>query len=215
MKHLFTILFLFLWTASNEGVLSNEQLPTTKSLPAKQKASFLIAYKIIQEHEGGYANIANDFGEETYRGISRKFAGDWQGWPHIDQYKQKNGTPKWNFYFNDITDWHVTDYYVGIWVREGFCDLVSQPMANYLFDFRIHSSLMAIKIIQQQLNEYNYQFELDNKMNPEMIAALNNANTPVFLKVLREKRIDLYKRVVDRHPSQKKFLSHWLKRAKV
>jgi len=216
MKKLFTVLLLFIWTTSNEGILPNEHAQVNQTLltPApKQKASFLIAYKMIQDHEGGYANIANDFGGETYRGISRRFAWDWHGWSHVDQYKQKNGTPKWNYYFNDITDWHVTDFYVGIWVNEGFCDLESQSLANYLFDFRIHSPLYAVKIIQQQLNEYNYQFTLDNKMKPPMIEAINKTEAPVFLQVIREKRIDLYKRFADRYPSQKKFLSHWLKRA--
>lgn len=210
MKQLFSILLLFIWTTSNERASANR--PPLPPAP-KQKASFLIAYKMIQDHEGGYANITNDFGGETYRGISRKYADDWHGWSHVDQYKRINGTPKWNHYFNDITDWHVTDFYVGIWVNEGFCDLESQLLANYLFDFRIHSPRYAVRTIQQLLNENNHQFELDNKMKPEIIEALNKSDAQVFLNELRGKRIDLYKRFIHNNPSQKKFLSHWLKRA--
>lgn len=202
-KFFFFILFLFTWTATHESPLR----------PAPhQKASFLIAFKLIQSYEGGYVNTPNDFGEETYRGISRRFYKDWHGWSHIDEFKEKNGAPKWNYYFNDITDWHVTDFYVDIWVKEGFFDLENQAVANYLFDFRIHSPI-GIRIIQQQLNEYGYQFELDNKMNPKIIETLNRVDSRNFLKSIKQKRINLYKQIVDRHPSQKGFLAHWLKRA--
>lgn len=205
MKSITTVILLFVWTTAREAPIQ----PVSK-----QKASFLIAYQIIDSLEGGYANVPNDVGGETYCGISRKFYGDWHGWSHIDEYKQKNGAPEWNYRFNDLTEWHVTDFYVDIWVKEGFCDLENQTIANYLFDFRIHSPV-AVKIIQQQLKEYGYACELDNKMNPAMVDALNKIDGNSFLKSMREKRIDFYKQIADRHPSQRRFLSHWLKRANV
>jgi lysozyme family protein len=205
MKKIFTLLFLFIWVTTNEA-------PLPPSLPNKQKASFLIAYIITGSYEGGYANVPNDLGEETYRGISRKFCKDWHGWSHIDEYKLKCGPPERNYYFNDLTDWHVTEFYVDIWVKEGFFDLENQLVANYLFDFRVHSPI-GVKIIQQQLNQYGNKFELDNQMNSEMVAALNKIDSKDFLKCIKKKRIDFYKNLADHIPSQKKFLSHWLKRA--
>lgn len=205
MKSLYTILFFLFWTATNESPLP--------PAPA-HKASFLVAYKLIQSYEGGYANTPDDLGEETYRGISRKFFKDWHGWSHIDEYKEKNGPPAWNYFFNDITDWHVTEFYVDIWVDEGFFDLENQALANYLFDFRIHSPI-GVRIIQQELNERGFKFTLDNKMKIEMVAALNRVDAKDFLKSIRGKRIDLYRQITEHNPSQKKFLPHWLMRANV
>lgn len=210
MKKILTLPFLFIWVIANEAPLP----PSPPPLPHKQKASFLIAYHMTESYEGGYANVANDFGEETYRGISRKFCKDWHGWSHIDEYKLKCGAPEQNFYFNDLTDWHVTEFYVDIWVKEGFFDLENQALANYLFDFRVHSPI-GVRIIQQQLNKYGYKFKLDNQMNTEMAIALNSIDPKDFLMCIKKKRIDFYKHLAYRNPSQKKFLSHWLKRANV
>lgn len=205
MKSFFTIVSLLIWTSANET-----PLPTRP----KPKASFLIVYEMIESYEGGYANVANDLGEETYCGISRKFSKGWTGWHYIDEYKKKNGPPAWNHHFDGITDWLVVDFYVDIWVKEGFFDLENQVIANYVFDFRVHSAI-GVKVIQQQLNEYGYGFKLDNKMNPTMADALNKIDPKSFLKSLRKKRIDFYKQIVENDPSQKKFLPHWLKRANV
>lgn len=204
VKSVITVIFLLICsTSANEA-----PLPV---LP-KPKASFLIAYVMIESYEGGYANVANDLGEETYCGISRKFSKEWTGWHHIDEYKKKNGPPEWNHHFDGITDWLVIDFYVDIWVKEGFFDLENQVIANYLFDFRVHSPI-GVKLIQQQLNEFGFGFKLDNKMNPEMTGALNKINPEPFLKSLRAKRIDFYRQIVAHDPTQKKFLLHWLKRA--
>ena len=50
-------------------------------------------------------------------------------------------------------------------------------------------------------------------MNPEMVVALNKIDIKDFLASIKQKRIDFYKGLVDRNPSQKKFLCHWLQRA--
>jgi len=209
MKKIFTVLFLFIWVAANEAPL----LPSspTRAEP-KPKASFLIAYHLTEAYEGGYANVINDFGEETYRGISRKFCKDWHGWSHIDKYKLVCGPPEQNYFFNDITDWHVTEFFVDIWVKEGFFDLENQAIANYLFDFRINSPI-GVRLIQQQLNHCGYKFALDNQMNSEMIDALNKIDPKDFLTAIKKKRIEFYKHLVERNPSQRKFLCHWLQRA--
>jgi lysozyme family protein len=210
MRRVFPVSIFFIsmfhWTTAAEAPV--------KSIVVKHKASFLVAYGMVRSHEGGYANVSNDLGGETYCGISRIFHKEWQGWYRIDEYKQLNGTPTWNYYFKDITEWHVTEFYLDIWVKEGFFDLENQAIANYLFDFRIHSPL-AIRIIQQQLNKCGHHFELDNLMNSKMIDALNKTDSNKFLKLIRERRIDFYKKIVDRYPNQKKFLSHWIKRANV
>lgn len=52
-------------------------------------ATFDEAYKILIKHEGGYVNDSDDSGGETYRGVSRRYNLDWDGWTIIDEYKRK------------------------------------------------------------------------------------------------------------------------------
>jgi len=210
MKKIFTLLFLFIWVVANEAPLPSLLPSPTRA--HKQKASFLIAYHLTESYEGGYANVVNDLGEETYRGISRKFCKDWHGWSHIDKYKLACGTPEQNYFFYDLTDWHVTEFFVDIWVKEGFFDLENQAIANYIFDFRINSPI-GVRMIQQELNNCGYKFKLDNQMNPEMVFALNKIDSKDFLMAIKQKRIEFYKRLAERNPSQQKFLCHWLQRA--
>jgi lysozyme family protein len=123
-------------------------------------------------------------------------------------------TPDQNHFFNDLTDWDVTDFYLDIWIDEGFSDLENQAIANYLFDFRVHSPI-AVKIIQRLLNDCGHNFILDNQMNAEMVDALNKIDATDFLMSIKKIRIDFYNHVVDHNPSQEKFLCHWLKRENV
>lgn len=48
-------------------------------------ADFKTAYDITSGLEGGYVNDTNDLGQETYKGISRRFWPHWDGWQHIDR----------------------------------------------------------------------------------------------------------------------------------
>jgi len=209
-----TLPFLFICVTAEETPLSSSPPREQKALFIIPKASFLIAYGITGSYEGGYADVVNDLGEETYRGISRKLCKDWRGWSRIDEYKRKCGPPELNYFFNDLTDWSVTDFYLDIWINEGFSELENQAIANYLFDFRVHSPI-AVKMIQRVLNDCGNSFELDNQMNAEMIAALNKIDAIDFLLSIKKKRIDFYNHVVDRNPTQQKFLCHWLQRANV
>jgi len=213
-KIILTALLLFIWVTATEAPLSPSLPHKQEASPVIQKASFLIAYQITGSYEGGYADVVNDLGEETYRGISRKFFKNWRGWSRIDEYKRKCGPPDQNYFFNDLTDWYVTDFYLDIWINEGFSDLENQAIANYLFDFRVHSPI-GVKMIQRVLNDCGNSFELDNQMNAEMVVALNKIDVTDFLMSIKKKRIDFYNHVVDRNPSQQKFLCHWLQRANV
>ena len=52
-------------------------------------ATFDDAYKILLKSEGGYVNDSDDSGGETYRGISRRYNLEWEGWTIIDNYKRR------------------------------------------------------------------------------------------------------------------------------
>ncbi|NPV12722.1 MAG: hypothetical protein HPY57_13125 [Ignavibacteria bacterium] len=47
------------------------------------------SYERLIKHEGGYVNDPDDKGGETYKGISRRYNPNWEGWKIIDEYKSK------------------------------------------------------------------------------------------------------------------------------
>ena len=53
-------------------------------------ADFQEAYDILYTHEGDYANDPDDYGGETYKGVSRRYQTTWKGWTIIDELKRKH-----------------------------------------------------------------------------------------------------------------------------
>src|SRR3546814_16111313 len=65
----------------------------------------------------------------------------WEGWYVIDEVKNKQRhqlIPEVEFF--------VKDFYLSIWVREGFENIEDYSLALNLFDFRIHSSPRTVEL---------------------------------------------------------------------
>lgn len=52
-------------------------------------ATFNDAFKKLSVVEGGYVNDSDDSGGETYKGISRRYNNNWEGWQIVDEYKRR------------------------------------------------------------------------------------------------------------------------------
>jgi len=179
-----------------------------------QRADFRIALKYVLDHEGFWVHHPNDYGQETYRGIARRFNSEWLGWKYVDEYKRHNRI-KWNDSIPDPMLYHyVLDYYLTIWVKEDFMNLKDQDIANYVLDFRINGTVGAA-IVQTTLCQMGYTVEITNCINSQTIEQLNKVNKWEFLVKLMNNRIDFYTNIVDRKSSQIIFLNHWIKRVKV
>jgi len=172
-------------------------------------ADFKTAYNLyIQPAEGGYANVSNDKGGETYAGISRVYNATWKGWTIIDIKKSRyaNSLIPNNTMFQDI-QFLVDQFYQDKWDKNNFGDIKSQDIANLLFDFYVNSDSIAIKKIQQLVGVTS-----DGVMGPKTIAAINNANQSSLYSSLKKVREDFYKAIVTRDPTQEKFLKGWMNR---
>lgn len=55
----------------------------------EQSELFLECMNYALNHEGVYSNNLNDYGGETYKGISRKYNKNWSGWNLLDQMEDK------------------------------------------------------------------------------------------------------------------------------
>jgi len=179
------------------------ETPLPTFTPYKEyKSHFQSAYKHILQWEGGYVNHPNDKGGETYAGITKLWNADWNGWKHVGDTTNSVILEMW-----------VKDYYLDVWVSEGFDKIKDESLAIYLFDFRIHTSRKTIvKICNRILPKIGRNHHIKNR--EEWIPILfNKVNPVIFKSYIEEERIKFYKYLVTKDKSQKVFLKGWLRRA--
>lgn len=203
MKRLLILVFaLFIVFEANQSTFAKNE----ERKEVVEKVKFPIAYSLVREYEGNYVNNPLDRGGETYGGVARRFNKQWYGWKYVDQQKRKRNERV------DQAEFWVQDYYLDLWVKEGWDNLYDQRVANYLFEFRINSPV-GIRIIQKSLIDCGFGIQVDNKMSVGMINSINLSNSKKLLKKVQNRRIKFYKSIARRDSSQKGFLKHWLKRA--
>lgn len=139
---------------------------------------FREAHKRTQGHEGFYANEDWDDGGETYRGISRVYNPDWEGWPLIDQYKKAYGKPlPWNHYIKSehLDELVLQRYYERYWMPLRADEIRGDALTDLLFDFYVQSGANAVKALQEAVNllENNKKLYCDGVIGPKTLAACN------------------------------------------
>lgn len=132
-------------------------------------AEFFIAYNKTLKNEGGYANDPDDRGGETWKGIARKMHPKWKGWYIIDMIRKSPDFPN-NLKSNHLLESYVREWYEdNVWHPIHGDDIVSQDMANQLFDSGTNIGVkQAIILAKRQFElEENTVFtdELLNKLN--------------------------------------------------
>jgi lysozyme family protein len=185
---------------------------------------FAKAYAVIQEYEGGYSMDALDYGKETYKGISRRFNSDWEGWQTIDEYKVKenfpnnlNNAPKLKDMVKALYKRKYWDIFLG--------DFLPDDIATEMFDISVNiSPHKSVKWLQQALNILNrngilYQdIEEDGKFGEITFRTLKlfiekDGNVDLISKILNIKQGNHYINVMKKNPTQERFARGWLKRA--
>lgn len=175
----------------------------------KKETNFQYAYKILLEHEGNYVNHPDDKGKETYRGISRRYNQHWYGWRYIDKIPNKQR-------YQDIekANFWAQDYFLDIWIKEGWDRIIDKRVAAYLFDYRINA-YFGVKEIKKALWKHKLTVSIDNKFTPEYAELINLLSTEDVLNTVQKARWKHYHRIAAREESQKQFLKHWLHRTKL
>lgn len=161
-------------------------------------ANFELFYPKLKHYEGGYASAAfaasiNDKGGETYKGIARNFNLDWPGWKIIDEYKLKNGLPKYNSIIPDprldkMAKDHSKKAY---WDKLRLDDVKNQHVAEAIGDFGFNSGLRtAAKAVQRVL-----KLPVDGDVGPATVAAINNANPQKLFNDIQNYRRNFIKNI--------------------
>jgi lysozyme family protein len=176
-------------------------------------ASFDKAYQIVHGNEGGYANVPNDKGGETYCGISRVWHPTWGGWQMVDLWKALHGTPRRGAYLEvpGLVE-EVLGFYRNTWDDLSGDQLRNQDVANQMYDFATGTG-KAVQIMQNVLNGMGFALKADNAFGPKTLAAINAADPATFYNRLKEARIAYYRYLVAQDASQAVHLAGWLARA--
>lgn len=107
----------------------------------------------------------------------------------------------------------VTSYEVQFWDRFKLDQEPSDKVALVIFDIAVnHGNGSASSMIQKALVEIGFNIAIDGKVGPKTLAALHSADEDKFIDQILDVRRRFYERLVERKPTQKRFLKGWLNR---
>lgn len=152
------------------------------------------ALEKVLKWEGGRVDDPNDLGGRTAYGITQR------------TYNQYYEGDVW-----DITPIQIrTIYRAGYWNKISGDSIENQSIAEFLFDWAVNCGpSTAIKKVQALL-----RVDTDGIMGKKTLQALNAKNGRVLFNELLDTRIAYYKLLVQKRPSQQKYLKGWLNRTK-
>lgn len=160
-------------------------------------ANHLELVPFIKKWEGGYANIKEDKGGCTMKGVT------------IGTFRKYFGQDKTCTNLKEITDeqWaHI--FKNGYWDPCKADEIVDQSIANIIVDWAWMSGVKTVsKKIQTLVG-----VTADGIIGKQTLAAINNANAPELFESIYNERKKFYYNIVEKTPSQKKFLNGWLNR---
>lgn len=129
-------------------------------------ANFYEAYQLTRKYEGGYANDKDDVGQETYKGVSRRYHPSWPGWKIIDSYKGKSDFL--NRVYSDVELEKLVNafYKTNFWDVNLLDEFSSQNIANEIFDTGVNMGhRRAATFLQRALNVLNK----NGKLYPDLV----------------------------------------------
>lgn len=200
------------------------------------------ALKDMLVHEGEYALVPGDRGGETYRGIARNVWPKWSGWAAVDRVIDEhfNGerrptvsrnvlrTRKLNKMLRETPELQsaVDFFYLENFWRANRVHEMPARVACKVFNMAVNIGRGgAGKVLQRALNSLGAGIAVDGVIGPKTIGAVKrvvdsygngggtDAGEAVLVRAICRIQADYYRGIVERNPSQKKFLKGWLRRA--
>lgn len=165
-------------------------------------ADFEKAIAKVLSHEGGYVWAEHDSGGETNFGITDKLDG------LIDRMADVDGDGDGDVLIFNLSKDQAKQIYKREFWNKMQGDLINdQQVANIVFDAFVNSGKVALKQLQQVIG-----VDADGSIGPKTLNTLNYASPMLVFNSFKDARIRFYKSLVDRKPTQKKFLKGWLNR---
>jgi len=188
-------------------------------------AEFIEAYNRTNQNEGGYANDPDDKGDETYKGIARKFHPEWKGWGIIDSTKA-SANFKLLLESNITLQDYVKEFYRNeFWGKIGVSPITDQAIANELYDNAVNMGVItAIKYLQKALNILNCNQKhyadvitdgvIGSRTNIAFLACLEKVGSKMLLNVINGYQMKHYIELMEKDPVNEKYIG-WFKRVEV
>lgn len=187
-------------------------------------ADFTTAYHITSKVEGGYSNDPDDNGGETYKGIARKSAAKWQGWPLIDTIKDRVGHSAAAIdaegeKSESLQALVLKEYKTDYWDALSLDQINDQRVANELYDTAVNMGTGRSSIFfQRVLNIINRNgslfddLKVDGQIGDKSIAAFNTLplnDKYMVWKLLNCLQGAKYIDICEANPKQEKFMRSW------
>lgn len=167
----------------------------------------------VIRREGGYNDDPDDAGGATNYGISLRYA---RG---IGLDNNKDGVIDEEDIILVTAQQAFILYKQDFYYKEGYDRLLKDFRAIMLDMAVMSGGARANILLQETLNDMNCRPELkeDGMIGPRTRSALQNVvnryNMASVMNSLTIRRIEFYRQIVERRPSQAKFLSGWMNRA--
>lgn len=179
-------------------------------------SNFDTAFDVVLAHEGGYVDHEADPGGATNYGISIRYLkqrGDVDGDGLPDGDIDGDGDVD----VDDIKAIQPTDakhlYHTGFWVPNRLPEVTDQVIATKIFDICVNTgSRQAWRIVQRACNELGADLEIDGRVGPMTLGAVNGAGKGL-LDAIRDEQLAFYTALVERRPELDVFLDGWTNRA--
>jgi len=165
-------------------------------------ADFNKAIEKVLSKEGGYVWDPVDQGGETNFGITDKLDGI------VDRMADVDGDGDGDVLIMNLTIDQAKQIYNREFWDKMQGDLINdQSVANIVFDAYVNSGKVALKQLQKVVG-----VETDGEIGPRTIAAINYAAGSVVFEMFKDARKRFYNSIVERKPSQKRFIKGWMNR---
>jgi lysozyme family protein len=156
----------------------------------------------ILKWEGGFVNDPVDRGGATNMGVTIAT------WQHVGYDKDGDGEIGVSdlrlLTKEEVVNRVLKPHY---WDRWRADEINSQPVADILVDWVWGSGVYGIKIPQKVLG-----VTIDGMVGPKTLAAVNDADPLTFFNEIKKEREVFLNRIVERDPSQKRFIKGWMNR---
>lgn len=172
-------------------------------------ANFQISLHKTLTHEGGYVNDPVDPGKETYKGISRANHKNWQGWPIIDNYKNKPDFPASLEKDLELQKQVELFYQYEFWLPLKGDDISIQTNADSIFDFSVNAGIKT----SVQLAQSIIGAKADGIVGEQTLKKLNSLESGYFQPAFTVSKISHYIVLIKKRPVYKKYLYGWIIRA--
>lgn len=181
------------------------------------------AYIKSMQYEGEYVYDKDDKGGETYKGISRVYNPEWEGWVIIDNYKKNNSLKelKNNEKLNNLVK---KFYFANYWLKLKLDKINSSLIAETIFDAAINcGKVNAIKFLQKTLNLLNRNLKLYQDLIVDGIIGIKTIDSlhksinlngeNLIYNCYNVYRFFYYIKLMEKNATYEKYIG-WLKRIK-